>query len=294
MERENRYQRDDNAMKIWVESNTVFEAVSRVIFDDKWEQISYEKLFMQTWFSRLGPSQIDQYERLLLDLQSYFGNGNPPDFLCSLATEHPKFLDWFGKSLVGSEDAQRIVTHLLREKPYAAEAEVPSFIGEVQAYLTSLDIADKLQEIVGQPYPKPDGSIRYIISKATSHAYNVYPDIVVHFKRDNPQWYVAGYGHEAGHILTWDMCFDPEVQCLCKNDVTKGFNERIAELCNKLLLDSCGIECREVFTECDSWEDYMYEKNPGKPLFDRMIAKIQLGSYSDFREECIGILNEFQ
>lgn len=281
-------------MKIKVESNSVFETVSRAIFDEKWKQTSYEKLFLQTWFSRLGLSQTDQYERLLLDLQSYFENGNPSDFLRSLAMDHPKFLDWFGKSLVGNEDAKRIVTYLLREKPYAAEVEVPGFVGEVQEYLTSLDIAGKLQEITGQPYPKPDGLMHFIISEATSHAYNVYPDIVVHFRKDNPQWYVAGYGHEAGHILTWDMCFDPKVQCLCKNDITKGFNERMAELCNKLLLDACGIECREVFTECDSWEDYMYEKNPGKPLFDRMISKIQLGSYTNFRDACVEILTEFQ
>ena len=285
----------NQCLEIKVEANSVFEAVSRVIFDDKWEQISsYEKLFLQTWFSRLGPSRIDQYGKFLLDLQSYFGNGDPSDFLCSLTMEHPKFLDWFGKPLVGNGDAQRIVDQLLHEKPYSVKAEVPIFVSEVQEYLTSLDIADKLQEIVGQSYPKPDQPIRYVISETTSHAYNVYPDVVVHFKKENPQWYVAGYGHEAGHILTWDMCGAPEVRELCQNDVTKGFAERVAELCNKLLLDSCGIECCEVFTECDSWEDYMYEKNPGKPLFDKMIAEIQLGSYSNFRETCIGILKAFQ
>jgi hypothetical protein len=229
-----------------------------------------------------------------VDLQSYFVGGNPSDFLCCLAIEHPKFLDWFGKPLVENEDAKRIIANLLREKPYAVAAEVPSYVSEVQEYLTSLDIADKLQEIIGQPYPKPNGPMHYIICEMTSHAYNVYPDVVVHFKKDHPQWYVAGYGHEAGHILTWDMINDPEVRELCKNDVTKGFAERVAELCNKLLLDACGIECSDVFTEFDSWQDYIYEKNPGKPLFDMMISRIKLGSYTSFREACVEILTEFQ
>ena len=281
-------------MDIRVEGNSVFEAISNTIFDDDWTPKSFEKAYLHTWFSRVGPSQTDQYERLLLDLQAYFASGEPSDYLRSLATEHPKFLDWFGANLVGSEDALRIVASMLRDKPYADEPEVPAHVGEVQDYLASLGAADKLEEIVGQPYPKPEDPVRCIISGSSSALYNVYPDTVVCSRRDHLQWYVAGYGHEAGHILTWDMCRDPEVQKLCGNEVTKAFAERVGELCNKLLLDACGIACNEVFPECESWDVYMYEKNPGKPLFDAMVEEIRVGEYSDLRTACVEILERFQ
>jgi hypothetical protein len=282
-------------MDISIESNSVFEAVSKAIFTGSWEPSDYQKLFLHTWFCRLGPAHTDQYERLLLDLQSYFSDGTPSEFLRSLVSSHPYFLDWFGKPLVGNADAARVVASLLLDRPYAeVDRVIPDYVDEVQEYLTSLDIASKLKGIVGQPYPSPDGPIHYVISETTSHAYNVYPDIVCHFQRDNPQWYVAGYGHEVGHILTWEMCHDPDVRDLCRNEATSEFAERVAELCCKLLLDSCGIACNDVFTECDDWEDYMYEKNPGKPLFDRMISEIKLGSYSSFEDACLTILKDFQ
>ena len=104
--------------------------------------------------------------------------------------------------------------------------------------------------------------MRFIISEATSHAYNVYLDIVCHCQKDSSQWYVAGYGHEASHILAWDMCCNPKVCDPRRNDVTKEFAETVAELCNKLL-DACDTDCSDVFAEYDGWEDYIHEWNPG-------------------------------
>jgi hypothetical protein len=90
------------------------------------------------------------------------------------------------------------------------------------------------------------------------------------------------------------MCLDPDVRALCGNDVTKGFAERVAELCTKLLLDSYGIPCEAAYPECAGWHDYMYERNPGKPMFDAMIEEIRLGTYTDFQAACLDVLRRFQ
>ena len=178
-------------MELLFRSSTAFEAVSEAIFDPQHDLEAFDRLFLQTWFVRLGVDKPEQYEQLIADLLHY-------------------------------------------------------------------------------------------------------PDVVLNPVKDNHKWHIAGFGHEAGHLLTWEMCRDPEVRCLCQNETTKGFGERVAEFCNKLLLDAYGISCKEVFPECDSWADYMYEKNPGKPLFDAMLDEIQLGSYTSFRSECIRILQRFQ
>ena len=90
-------------MQIVVESNSAFEAVSKVIFDETWKLEASERLYLHTWFSRLGPTRIAECERLLADLAAYLAGGDPSAFLCWLSADHPKFLDWFGRDLVGNQ-----------------------------------------------------------------------------------------------------------------------------------------------------------------------------------------------
>ncbi len=281
-------------MEIELASNVAFEAVSQVIFDEQRDLEPFDRLYLQTWFVRHGIDKTKEYEQLLEDLLDYVRSGEPTAFLLNLASGHPTFIDWFGRPLVGKEQVENIIGELKRMVPFDPKPAVPSWIDEAEHYLQPLGMADRLQLIVGEPYPKPQGPIHYVISQYASHAYNIYPDVVAHFRKNNLKWYIAGFGHEAGHLLTWEMCRAPEVRELCDNDRTKGFAELLAILCNKLLLDAYEISCEEVFTEYSGWDEYMYEKNPGKPLFEALISEITLGSYSSLRDECIRILKGFQ
>ena len=49
---------------------------------------------------------------------------------------------------------------------------------------------------------------------------------------------------------------------LCKNGITKGFNEIVATFLCKLLMDDCGIAVNEVFENIPNWDSFMYKKNP--------------------------------
>jgi hypothetical protein len=277
---------------IQFESSSVFETISERIFDPQYNAEPMHRLFLHVWFVRYGVSPKTDYERLINDLLEYTQSGLPSSLMLDLASENPYFIDWFGKQLVSNHQIRDVLQNI--ETISTSDPDVPSFVDDAKAFVEPLGIADTLQEIVGEPYPKPDRPIRYVISEFTTNAYNVYPDTIVHFKKDNPKWYIAGYGHEAGHLLTWNLCTELSARKLCGNERTKGVSELLAVLLNKLLLDAYDIECNEVFEECESWDDYMYEKNPGKPLFEAMIHKIQLGSYSSFRDECIRLVESFQ
>jgi hypothetical protein len=281
-------------MKIQFESSGTFEALSKTIFDPQFEADSMHRQFLQVWFVRLGVAPDTNYQRLVHDLFNYTQTGSPSPFLLELASENPYFIDWFGKGLVENPLIQNILSNININIEVSSDDEIPSFIQDVKSYIEPLKIADRLQAIVGEPYPKPERPVRYVISEYVPGAYNVYPDTIVHFKKDNPKWYIAGYGHEAGHLLTWNLCTELSARKLCGNERTRGVSELIAVLLNKLLLDAYDIECNEVFEECESWDTYMYEKNPGKPLFDAMINEIQLDSYSCFRDECIRLVEMFQ
>ena len=280
-------------MELLFRSSTAFEAVSEAIFDPQHDLEAFDRLFLQTWFVRLGVDKPEQYEQLIADLLHYVDGEELSGFLQGLPNGHPSFVDWFGKSLVGKTSVRALLKELASAYPFGP-VEEPDFVSEARQNLEHLDMPGRLQEIVGEPWPKPEGPIYFVISRYSSHPYNIYPDVVLNPVKDNHKWHIAGFGHEAGHLLTWEMCRDPEVRSLCQNETTKGFGERVAEFCNKLLLDAYRISCKEVFPECDSWADYMYEKNPGKPLFDAMLDEIQLGSYTSFRSECIRILQRFQ
>ena len=279
-------------MELVVQSSKTLEALSEVIFDEKWDVDPMHRLYVQTWLVRSGVAAAQEPERVLRELLDYARTGTPSPYLQQLGSLNPYFLDWFGKPLVGDSSVLSLLSELIGMAPYAVE--VPAFLDGVDRYLQPLGLPDRLQSIVGEPYPLPDAPLRYVVSEHTTHAYNVYPDTIVHFRKENPKWYVAGFGHEAGHLLTWDMCSSPEVRPLLQNDTTRGFSELIATLLNKLLLDAYGICCDEVFVEIQGWESYLYEKNPGKPLFDAMMSEIEVGSYSSLREECLRLLRLFQ
>jgi hypothetical protein len=150
-----------------------------------------------------------------------------------------------------------------------------------------LDIADVFSDLLSIPYPENVHEIEYYILPFDISAYNIYPNQIAHFRAENKKHYVAGYGHECGHLLTWDICQDEEIKMAFSSKGIKNYPERIAELCAKLLMDSFGIKCNEVFEQCSDWDKYLNESHPDYRFFMHLINTIDGNEMHNIRKQLI-------
>ncbi len=253
----------------------------------------YHKLFLHTWFVRVDFEEPKQIIEMCKNLKRYITTGEKTLFLTNIVKSHPKMFDWFGKTLIGNEYVVKILDNIINELYIPKKYSASNFVYEIEDYFFNLKPADILSKLIGIDYCGEE--LRFIICEFLSHPYNLYPDTIVHKRAENKIWYIAGFGHEFGHILTWDLVDDIRALNLCNNPVTKSFAEMIAHVCSKLLMEYYGFNIIDLSPDIKSWHNFGFStKHPGYKLYCELIDEMKASIGNQFKDSCINILEKYQ
>jgi len=273
-------------------SSIVFDQLTQIILNS--ESIDrYHKLRLHTWFAKVDFNHPDQYRIMCENLHSYISTGEQNSYLVETTSAHPKMFDWFGKPLVGNEVVLNLLKRITDESSIPNGYIASDYLAEVEEFFSRMRPADTLVKLLGKE-PEVD-VLRFIICNELPNPYNVHPDTIVHKRMSDKLWYIAGLGHEFGHILTWDLNKELHSLGLLSSPVTKQFPEMLAHLCNKLLLDYYGHSISDLDPEYHAWSEFGFaQSHPGMELHKKMLDVVDIDNAKNLQEISIDLLSQYQ
>lgn len=278
--------------KILVQSSQYFDNISNIIF--KYPSLSkIEKLYLHTWFTKARIDKPVDIIKMSYELKSYIQTGYKSVYLKSNTTSHPKMFNWFGEPLRNNNHVIHVIDAIINDLNKFEDYEPNKDIVNIQDYFNKLKPDEILCNLLKINYS--GNIIKFIICNELPNPYNVYPDIIAHKRVDNKKWYIAGFGHEFGHILTWDLVNDDEIRNLIKTPETKGFPEMIAHVCSKLLMDSYNYKVSDLVPDCNSWSEFGFSsKYPGFLLYKELLDVINPINQNSLKDICLETLRRYQ
>ena len=280
-------------MKVSVRAGAELIAASDIIFSETYNLSHMQRLYLQTWMIRLHLSE-NESEIYLHDFLKFLTDDITTERLLKRIENHPRFMERFGNPLRDGGEVIAVVREIIKCHVLNPNQTLPEHISDMQEYLNSFDIADVFSDLLAIHYPENVHEIEYYILPFDISAYNFYPNQIAHFKTENKKYYVAGYGHEGGHILTWDICQNEETKSAFSAKGIKNYPERIAELCTKLVLDSYGIKCKEVFDQCSDWDEYLSKSHPDYRFFMHLIDVFDGKEIRDLQRQLVDAVKGYK